>query len=162
MTDKIIAVSAIIISVSALFVSIYEASLMRQTQRAATWPFIEVLPSRLNQKYFSVRVSNTGVGPARIKDFKITVDGQEMDEGEFRKFLLDFVGDNVGVTWSTVTGRVLPPEKDITFFKLSDSTAFYKIATIDSKIELSLCYCSVFDQCWISNGLNQVKAKNCN
>lgn len=161
MTDKIVAISAIVISISALMVSVYEASLMRKTQRAATWPFIEILPDRLNNQYFAVKISNTGVGPAKIKDFKITIDGTEMDERTFRDSVINYLGNNVGITWSTVAGRVLPPEEKITFLKFSDSAAYWKVLDIHPKMSLSLCYCSVFEQCWITNGLNQIPVKNC-
>lgn len=161
MTDKIIAISAIVISVSALVVSVYEATLMRKAQRAATWPYIEILPDKLNNEYFALKVNNTGVGPARIKDFKITLDGFEMDEKTFRDSLVNYLGNNVGITWSTVSGRVLPAEKKITFLKFSDTTAYWKVIPLSRKMSISLCYCSVFDQCWISNGLEQTAVKNC-
>ena len=153
MSDKIVAISAIVISISALFVSIYEAGLMRKSQRAATWPFIEILHTNLDN-YFALKVYNTGVGPAKIRDFKITINNVEIDEMAFRDTLRNHLGPDADITWSAVTGRVLPPGKDIAFFEIQDSLSLRKIRNANVNLEIALCYCSVFDQCWVSKGLD--------
>lgn len=160
MSDKIVAISAIVISISALVVSIYEAGLMRKSQRAATWPYVEILTTNLDN-YFALKIFNTGVGPAKIQDFKIVIDDVEIDERAFRDSLRSYIGNHVDITWSAIAGRVLPPEKAITFFEFTDSIALNKMMNVSSKVTLSLCYCSVFDQCWVSKGLEQVPVKKC-
>ncbi len=38
----LVALSALLLSVCGLFISIYEASLIRRSQRASVWPYVEV------------------------------------------------------------------------------------------------------------------------
>ncbi len=40
--QTLIGLSAVLLSVCGLFIAIYEASLIRQAQRASVWPYVEV------------------------------------------------------------------------------------------------------------------------
>jgi hypothetical protein len=69
--QMLVGLSAILLSLCGLFVSIYEASLMRQQQRASAWPHVEVGPS-FSGRSVELVVRNTGVGPARIRAANVT------------------------------------------------------------------------------------------
>lgn len=78
----VVGVSAVLIGVCALFVSLYETRLMRQEQRAAVLPILEL--GRLHyvsgddqQRWrLSLHTTNVGIGPARVLEFHVTVDGE--------------------------------------------------------------------------------------
>ena len=82
--EMLVGVSAVIIGICALGVSLYEASLMREEQRAAIMPLLELTRSHNLQTDESsgegarlwLQAENVGIGPARVEDFRVTVDGQ--------------------------------------------------------------------------------------
>ena len=81
------ALSAVVIGVCALVVSFYEVRIMRADQRASVLPLVELNRSTLrvarNDPGASASVTqlqfnaeNVGIGPARVKNFRVTVDGR--------------------------------------------------------------------------------------
>ncbi len=60
--QTMIALSAVLLSVCGLFISIYETSLIREQQLASVWPNVEVSPS-INDGDLKIFVQNTGIGP---------------------------------------------------------------------------------------------------
>lgn len=73
--ETLIGLSALLLSLCGLFIAIYEASLIRQSQRASVWPYVEV-GGTINPDRISLRVQNTGVGPARIRAAAVTYKGE--------------------------------------------------------------------------------------
>jgi hypothetical protein len=62
--EMIAAISAVVIGVCAIAVSLYETTLIRQQLKGSVWPNVEVGFS-YNEAGFRYFLSNTGVGPAR-------------------------------------------------------------------------------------------------
>ncbi|HEX3866143.1 MAG TPA: hypothetical protein VHV78_05290 [Gemmatimonadaceae bacterium] len=73
--ESFIALTALVVSVSAVVVGIYEASLQRAHDRAEVWPRVDV-STYVSPKTASVTVANTGLGPAIIQSVIVTVDGK--------------------------------------------------------------------------------------
>ena len=93
--EMIVGVSAVFIGVCALIVSIYETRLMRQQQQAAVLPILELGRSHYvtgadeDNWRLSLHTSNVGIGPARVLDFRVTVDGRpQLTWGEAMQALL--------------------------------------------------------------------------
>ncbi len=61
---------ALLISVLALVVSIYEANLLKVQQTALVWPYLTVSPN-YNAQRFSFIAENNGTGPAVIKSVEV-------------------------------------------------------------------------------------------
>ena len=82
--EMLVGLSAVVIGVCALGVSLYETSLMREEQRAAVIPLVELARSHWiddnaenqNKWRLSMHAENVGIGPARVADFRVTVDGE--------------------------------------------------------------------------------------
>ncbi|MCB0641792.1 MAG: hypothetical protein KDC44_09145, partial [Phaeodactylibacter sp.] len=70
----VISIAAIIVSVCALFISIFEVRIMREQQHAMAWPYIEWLPGYAEER-LTLTVENKGIGPAVIKKIKMEVEG---------------------------------------------------------------------------------------
>jgi hypothetical protein len=66
----LVSLSAVLLSVCGLFISIYETYLIREQQHASVRPNVEVTPS-IRSKTLKIFVQNTGIGPARIKSASI-------------------------------------------------------------------------------------------
>lgn len=157
--QSLIALAAVLLSVCGLFVALYETALMRQAQQASVWPYVEVVGS-LTAQQVELRVSNHGVGPARIQTAQITRDGAPIRDW---KHLLDELGAPAGSMdyyYSLISGRVLPRDSTpevILRLEAASGSAAPKLAEtlsteiIEGRINVTLCYCSVYDQCWISS-----------
>lgn len=156
--QSIIALSALLLSVCGVFIAIYEAALVRRQQRASAWPRVEVAASMTGEK-FEVWVQNVGVGPARVRAAALTQDGEP--RGSWAELIRGAGADPKGMGWyySRIGGRVLPrdsePETIFRFTEASGAGAAELLASLqrdvlEGRIDLILCYCSVFDECWES------------
>ena len=103
--EMLVGVSAVVIGVCALGVSLYETNLMREEQRAAVIPLVE-----LSRSYYvdhdraegervrlDLNIANVGIGPARISDFQVRVDDR-----------ICICAHSAG-THRMITSRALPP-----------------------------------------------------
>jgi len=154
--EMLVGVSAVFIGVCALVVSLYEAKLMREEQRSAVLPILELGrsyfsdPSNGDSKNWrlSLHAENVGIGPARIKDFIVTVDGNP--HPTWRSAMRALLGRDVDVSYgqSSINGRTIPAERQVTMFDLSDTGFTAEIIDQFERLEFEACYCSVFDECW--------------
>lgn len=76
--DRIVAFTAILISVCALVVSFYEVRIMRTQQEASVWPFV-LIGQNYNSEGFAITAMNKGIGPAKIESLILRVDGEPLD-----------------------------------------------------------------------------------
>ena len=65
---------ALIISVIAMFTSIYEANIMKSQQKAMVWPYLD-LSEQYDANGFGIEVSNKGTGPAIITSVQVDFKG---------------------------------------------------------------------------------------
>jgi len=152
--EMLVGISAVVIGLCALGVSLYETSLMRSEQRAAVVPILELGrsynysvtdPSRNRLSFIA---QNVGIGPARVIDFRVTVDGEAYTTWDAAIRTLADVDGRVAYAMSTVNGRTIPPDKTIEMFKLSDLEYLDAILDDFERVDFEACYCSVFDECW--------------
>src|SRR3954463_2920805 len=73
--ETFIAIAALVVSVSAVVVGLYEASLQRHHDRAEVWPHVEIQVFT-KQTGAAIALENTGIGPAIIQSVVVTVDGR--------------------------------------------------------------------------------------
>lgn len=167
--QTMIGLSAVLLSLCGLFISLYEASLIRQEQRASVWPHVQVGVS-FRSDTVSFHVQNTGVGPARIRAAAAKYKGQTM--GSWQDFLQHFERDtnleeridgnpDLGIYQDFVNGGVLPsnsPMDDI--FRLTaveedtDSREVlqaFQQRTEEGIVDLTICYCSIYEECWATS-----------
>ena len=164
--QMLVGLSALLLSLCGLFIAIYEASLIRQAQRASVWPYVEVAGS-INPDGIKLWVQNTGVGPARIRAAAVTY------QGETQTGWLDLVRSVVGedsvrvnVYQSLIDGRVLPSDSPKeTFFEATEesgagtreSIALLRDAIFEGMVDVVVCYCSVYEECWTSSLQDMVR-----
>lgn len=157
--QTLIALSALLLSLCGLFISIYEASLIRKAQRASVWPHVEVTASMVQG---SVRLwaQNTGVGPARVRTAAVTYDDQTLDH--WLHLIRSAVGEEAeggDVYKSMIGGRVLPADspKELIFAITVERGAAAEVTDqlqrqiYAGAVDVTLCYCSVYDECWSSS-----------
>ena len=148
-SEMLVGISAVVIGVCALFVSLYETKLMRQEQRAAVLPIIELSRSfyaadEADDSSWRVLTvaENVGIGPARILDFEVTVDGKPHATWRSAIQALTKTDTTIRYSQSTINGRTVPPDRSITMFSLEDSTLAKRIIEEFHRLDYKACYCS--------------------
>ncbi|MEP6390308.1 MAG: hypothetical protein ABJ056_10335 [Halioglobus sp.] len=156
--EMLVGVSAVFIGVCALVVSLYEASIMRAEQRSSVLPLLEISRSHFIDEdkpeaewRLEIHAENVGIGPATVRDFRVTVDGKPQKSwAQAIGVLLD--SDAEVVYWqSTINGRTLPAERVITMFGLRDRELAEEVVSQFDRLDFEACYCSVFDECWVTS-----------
>jgi hypothetical protein len=145
--ETFIAFAALIVSISAVAVGLYEAALQRHHDRAEVWPHpeIEVLTKATGAE---IVLENTGIGPAIVHSVVVTVDGRL--QRNWRDVLRRLNGaEPVSFSnYSTVQHGLRPgdrlPMLDIPVADVPRD--FWKSI---ARVGVSICYSSVFDQYWV-------------
>jgi hypothetical protein len=138
--EMIVALSALLIGIVTAFTSVYSAYVDREYARASVWPRLEIFRSySLNS--FSYGVRNSGTGPAIIKYAKV------YDGSKYMKKWIDSEPFK-NISQSHLSNRTLSPQKTITPVSYSGKGA-QKLAEADKLISIELCYCSIYDECWL-------------
>lgn len=147
--EMIVALSALLIGLVTAFTSIYSAYVDREYARASVWPRLEIFRS-FDDNSFSYSVSNNGTGPALIKYAKIK------DGSKYIKTWKD-IKPFEDTTQSHISNRTLSPQNRITpvSYKGDDAKALVKA---DGSISIELCYCSIYEECWVADRSNRPTA----
>lgn len=146
--EMIIALSAMLVSVCALVASGAQIQIMREEQHATVWPRLYVAQSYTPGETLSLLVVNPGIGPGIVKHVSASVDGVPLTSWSSVASALapDVAYRRVGL--STIATRVVTPGEVISTFQTSDpALADALMAEID-RLDVSVCYCSVYDSCW--------------
>jgi hypothetical protein len=156
--EMLVGLSAVVIGLCALGVSLYETHLMREEQRAAVLPMLELARSHYvdgagdtSRWRLSLHAENVGIGPARVRDFTVTVDGEP--HPTWRSAMRALIGREIDVSYghSSINGRTIPAERQVTMFDLSSTELTIDIVDNFDRLEFEACFCSVFDECWTSS-----------
>ena len=152
--DMIAALSAVLIGICALGVSLYQAAimreqsaLMREQQRASVWPNVAVENS-YDGDAFELRLVNTGVGPARIGPVLVTFDHEPIQGWTELIRRVHPAQQRISYYHSKVGDRVIPARDFERVFAASDSAVADSLQTHIERLGIELCYCSVYDECW--------------
>ena len=164
--DAIVSIAAIFISAVSLYVAIEHGKTERDLVAANVWPFPRaILSNGYDEKgSIAVGVSNGGVGPAKLRSFELFYRGRPVSSGLdlLRKCCGLGPGDAAvktqlpdGITYSTVDETVLRPGEDNPVLRVHHSSSapdvpnrFYLALP---QVGFRVCYCSVLDQCWMSD-----------
>jgi len=172
-----VALSALLISVTSIFVAYNSNQSMERLTRASSWPFLQLGSGNSSDDgtpELAFGVSNVGTGPARVYAFHVEVDGRPLPP---RAHLLtelleaccaqEFAAASaraggkvaaMGSDMSQPVGRhFLAPNSEILALRWPRTPANEALwralddARQSGRITMSACYCSVFDDCWIAH-----------
>lgn len=151
--EMLIAISALVISVITAFTSLYSAFTDRTYARASAWPRLEIARSHDAEISHQYIVSNNGTGPALIKYAKVSFAGQPLKSWDQ---LLSTLGSAEASFSQSHLGRiVLPAQQKITAFHLRTPKAVAAYYASPAPVSIELCYCSIYDECWLVDRSNQ-------
>ncbi len=146
--EMIMSYSAVLVGLCALAVSIYEANIFRNQQKASVWPFIEF--SYSNTGGFNYNIQNKGVGPAIIKWVIVEIDGIPIQSWkEYNNFIAGEDSLNFSYNTSFINGRVISANETIRLIHFTDEDAVQRALLKNSRISFKFCYSSIFDDKWI-------------
>ncbi len=137
---------------------------MRSDQRASELPLLELYRSVLwSDDYWSdsddsgpsgtvlrlgFNAENVGTGPAKVVDFRVTVNGSTFKTwGDAMRALL---GRDEPISYgnSTIMGRTIPAGIYIDMFRFTNTELVGEIIANVDRLDFEACFCSVFDECW--------------
>jgi hypothetical protein len=150
--DRWLSIAAAIGALCAVAISLYQAALSREQQRASAWPYLAQSNSYVPAQPYTRDVANEGVGPARIRSFEVLVDGRPVRSWSAAVRTLTGKTDSGLVYSSLRRGSVLPPGSSRTLLRIppgEQARAFWEAA--QSRLETVICYCSIYDECWVGD-----------
>lgn len=159
-TESILALIAIFISTGSLVVYLYQATIMKEQQKASSWPYLEWLPSSGPHGLY-LQIENKGTGPALIKNVNMRLNDKQVNTLDSLFYqLTDSTFEEYGYT--TVNRRVISAGESFQPFFIENEETGKRIleAMKKNNFELEICYCSVYGDCWTCNGL-EVKESLC-
>ena len=163
-TDRIIGLSAMLISLLTLIIFIYQTNIIRTQSRLSVRPRIAINQSQNTQDStinLSVEIINKGLGPAIIESIQIIHEQRKYDldfPAFFKKVYPDIYdfGNLINNT-SLSKGSTLSPGESITLFtfstKLSDLQDLIILLGAAEKypFEIDIIYASIYDEQWRVN-----------
>ena len=164
--DLVIALSAIFISAVSLVVAIEHGRTERDLVAANSWPFIRaVLDGGYEDgRAIAIGFSNGGVGPAKVKSFELFYDGKPVASARDLLRRCCGLADGVEATNQQLPGDFHYQLVDDSVWRPGEEAVVIEVrrdkntGDVQERLSHSLlnvgfraCYCSVFDECWVSN-----------
>lgn len=144
--EKLIAYSALILSLCAIVIAVYEVSILEEQKHAAVWPRL-FIARNTGMDTHEVVIKNAGVGPAQILAVEVRVEGKPMRT--WNEAVEAVTGEaSFPMGKSTITNRVLPAGEDVYPLRMQGEVANMLNASRD-QLTLKVCYCSIYDRCWV-------------
>ena len=138
------------ISVIALIVSLYEANILKDQQRALVWPYFGV-GSNFSGKGFSFVASNNGTGPALIKSMEVIYEDSVYPSFEdiLDKIKPDRVIGYDRLRFSNLNNTVVKPGEERAIFNMPWDDETREMASFLMNTRIKVQYCSVLGDCWV-------------
>ena len=146
--ETFIALAALVVSVSAVAIGLYEAALQRRHDRAEVWPHLEVTTFTMRTGA-TLSIENRGIGPALVKSIVVTLDGKRAHN--WNEVLTALLGHAPPAPFSnsTISESVLRPGDKVTLVGLPNEDMPPGFWQSVGRVGLSLCYSSVFGESWL-------------
>jgi hypothetical protein len=161
--DLGLALVALFVSFISILIAYHHSKVMQelvhQNERlveANSLPYLQISRSDRAGRGFTLNATNEGVGPARIVNAEILVDGRPVQTIEELVDACCGKGDYSGFAASSLEGRMVRPGDTVTYIDFRPASANdERLAALTgagkaTRISTRLCYCSVFDDCWVA------------
>ena len=155
-----VGVPAVAISLGVAYFAFVQAEATDKMQVASVWPRVTYVTSNQNdegQAVITLSMINKGVGPAIIRGVRVRNRGK--DYTGFRELLDDCCNpghDRLSIGVGSINGEVLRPGEEMMFAlfdrRSNPPEAYARFNRERLGLQVSTCYCSVFDDCWIDSG----------
>lgn len=145
--ETFIAVAALIVSISAVAVGLYEASLQRHHDRAEVWPHLEIQVFT-KQAGGEIDLENSGIGPAIVQSVTVTADGKPMSTWTDVLHTLNGADPAPFGKFSAVDHALRPGDR-LALIDMPVADMPHDFWKSIARVGVSACYASVFEQHWV-------------
>lgn len=156
--DKTVSLSAILISLMTLFVSLYQTNMIRQQQRLSVLPYLSFGNYNTGGANYKLMLSNDGIGPAFIESVEISYKGKTYPY-DLPVFFRDVIPKQVEqikkFTHSNIfKGQMIPAGTKLSLLEIrnspEDGIKLYKLLQKlkKEKMQLKIVYRSVYEERW--------------
>ncbi len=176
-SEKLLSLSALLVSLCTLIVFAYQTNLVRKQQYATVYPHLivgNVGSGKLDYRYI---LQNKGVGPAVLKHIHIQTGGGQL-YADFEDYVYNSVTKEDSIYYYSATlypGRLLQPDEIIPVIELSDneelkssgrplntyksSAKLYEVLNTDS-LTVEITYESIYGESWTVTNYTYAPIKN--
>jgi hypothetical protein len=158
-TDKIVSISAILISLGTFISIIHQNRLIQKQQRASVLPYLEIWNSQDIDRYQLVLMNN-GIGPAFIREIRVVVDNKPYPGDVYQFFKNEILSKDTIPSFyysNVVPGRLIPAGEKIEMIGVNnDSLSARKLSSIfasGKNIKVQIEYESVYGERWLTSGI---------
>lgn len=157
--QTVLSVVGVFIAVVALYAALTESDAVRQQTSAAVWPFVQISTADFDsgeRAGFTLSATNAGVGPALVHSMRVVIDGEPMRDWAHAVAHLGGTLDNL-VERNSIGNRVLSPGQTVNLISTMNpalARSFHAVVA-NPENSVSLCYCSIFDHCWLVDSRHQ-------
>ncbi len=171
--SDLISIIALVLSIGAFGVALYEANILKQQQeimlsqqKASIWPYLKIKQGFSvdeSSVQSSIGIENKGLGPASISDYKLTINGDVAESYTDGLKKIKEILKREDVIYSLASDPDIIASGEVhEFLKIIIPDPTVSLLTISKiKIELELCYCSVYDDCWMVSQSEKPKEGAC-
>ena len=151
--EMLVAMTALFIGLITAVISVYSAYIDRTYAKASIWPKLEIFRS-FGSDSFQYGVSNKGIGPAIIRSVKVNQGSKYIKRWSEIPEFTGIIQYHISRT-TLLSGETISP--------LSyQGDLVTDILALDDELGIELCYCSVYDDCWIVDRSNEtIEVRNC-
>ena len=159
--DKVLSISAFLISLMTLVVFFYQTRLMREQQHQSVLPYLAVGFRHTGSPDFHLYLSNDGIGPAFIESVKVTYQGKEY-EMDLPNFLAsqvpamdtinNYLFSNIYRGKMIAAGEVIEIIKANNSMKVANQLKAVLDQLNDEGLNYEIIYRSVYDDKWRLTG----------
>lgn len=158
-SNLLFAAPAMLISAAVAYFAFEQAEATKKIQIGSVWPNVAYAFSNIGEdgeREISMLATNRGVGPARIAAMEVSYRGNAYpDIRSLMKACCVGEGGPIGVIVQNINGEVIAPGEEINFVQLtpelSGEQTYARFGNLRPELRVRLCYCSVFDDCWIED-----------
>jgi hypothetical protein len=149
----------------ALYAALNESRAVREQTAAAVWPYVQLMINDTDDgetAHFALTFENVGVGPALMRSMRLNFGDEAIVSWEAATNRLFDEPLRVGTDYgqSNISRRVIAPGEMVVAFQTHDRRVVKRMqeAVYGGGVDLSYCYCSIFDSCWESRSWQSTDA----
>ncbi len=159
-SDKIISISAMLISLMTLIVFILQTNIIREQQRLSVLPYLYMVNENSGLPTYKFKLMNNGIGPAFIESVNVRYKGKTFNM-DIPTFLYQNVPEMDSVYnvfhSNLVDGQLIPAGKEIAIFEVNnsieDAEKLLKVMRQlnDEGFDYEIVYKSIYEERWKLN-----------
>jgi hypothetical protein len=152
-SSVIIAACSMVIALVATGLSAYSAYLMREHDRRSVRPKL-VISFTYDDTGAGWVSGNSGLGPARLRGFRILINGIKQEPPKSPTEFSDLIIDGLHLPagkyefLNPAVDQMFTPDNTLRWFWVDSPSIGQTLKSEYKTITIEFCYCSIYDECW--------------